>query len=194
MEQFSNRLTEKLVLHQIIKEEDKDLYSYGIWQGAMLLFNYVTIIIISYFFQMLWQGIVFTVAYSLLRSYAGGYHARTQTRCYIFSVILIIVVHSLIKFVNWNYITLITSITLSGTTILYMAPIADENKELDEKEFIVFKKRTNIVLFVLISSIILFNFVKQFEICVCITMAICVSAIMLILAKIKIFKRHNYFI
>lgn len=191
MKQLANRLTEKLVLYQIIKEEDKDLYSYGIWQGVMLLFHYATIIIISCFFQMLWQGIVFTAAYSLLRSYAGGYHARTQTRCYMFSVIMIIVVHCLIKFVNWNYITLITNITLSGTAILYMAPIADENKELDEKEYIVYKKRTNIVLFLLVASIILFKFVKQLEICVCITMAICVLAIMLILAKIKMFKRHS---
>lgn len=188
--QLANKLTEKLVLFQIIKEEDKDLYSYGIWQGVILLFNYTTIIIISCFFQMLWHGIIFTASYSLLRSYAGGYHARTQTRCYLFSVIMIIVVHCLIKFVNWNHITLITSITLSCATILYLAPIEDENKALDEKEYLVFKKRTHIILFNLIICIMLFKFVKQHKICVCITMAICVSAFMLILAKIKKYKQH----
>jgi accessory gene regulator B len=191
MKQLANRFTEKLVLYQIIKEEDKDLYTYGIWQGVILLLNYITIITISCFFQMLWQGIIFTVAYGFLRSYAGGYHARTQTRCYLFSMFMIIVVHCLIKFVNWNQISLITSITLSSIAILYMAPMAAENKELDEKEYIVYKKRTKIVLFLLIVTILLFKLVKQHEVCVCITMAICVSSIMLILAKIKIHTRYS---
>lgn len=185
MEQFANKLTEKLVLHQIIKDEDKDLYSYGIWQGAILLFNFATVIAISCLFQMLWQGIVFTIAYGFLRSYAGGYHARTQTGCYLFSVALICVVLSLIKFVQWNNISIVISVILSGFIILALAPLEDENKRLDVKEQYIFKKRSNIVLLILAVITLLANFIGQVPVSICITMSICTSAFMLILGKIK---------
>jgi accessory gene regulator B len=185
MEQLANKLTEKLVLYQIIKDDDKDLYTYGIWQGAILLFNFATVIAISCLFQMLWQGIVFTIAYGFLRSYAGGYHARTQTGCYIFSVALICVVFCLIKFIQWNNISTAICVILSGIVILALAPLEDENKRLDEKEQYFFKKRANTVLLILIVINLFANFIGQFPVSICITMAICTSAFMLILGKTK---------
>ncbi len=145
MERFADKLTEKLALHQIIKYEDKELYSYGIWQGILLLFNILTVIAISFLFGMLWQGIVFTAVYGLLRTHAGGYHSRTSTRCYFFSIVLLSVVLSLIKFASWNNISIMLSLLLSGTFILALAPVEDENKKLDETEQAVFRKRTKAI-------------------------------------------------
>ncbi|MBW4844769.1 MAG: accessory gene regulator B family protein [Lachnospiraceae bacterium] len=185
MEQFANKLTEKMVLYQIIKDEDKDLYSYGIWQGIILLSNFVTVIVISCLFQMLWQGIVFTIAYGVVRSYAGGYHARSQSRCYLFSIILISAVLSFIKFIQWSNISIAISVTLSSIIILALAPMEDENKRLDEKEYYIFKKRTYYILLVLIIITLFLIFIGKFPISICTTMAICTSAFMLILGKIK---------
>jgi accessory gene regulator B len=185
MEQLANKLTETLVLYQIIKEEDKELYAYGFWQGIILSFNFMTMIAISCLFQMLWQGIVFTIAYGFLRSYAGGYHCRTQTRCYIFSVALICVVLGLMKFVPWNNMGIAVSVILSGIVIFVLAPLEDENKPLDKKEQSVFKKRTHIVLLILTALLLLANVTGLFPVSVCLTITICISAFMLLLEKIK---------
>lgn len=185
MKKLANKLTDKLVLYQIIEDEDKDLYSYGIWQGIVLFFNFATALAISCSFQMLWQGIVFTIAYGFLRSYAGGYHSRTQTGCYLFSVVLITAVLSLIKFAPWNNVGTAVILILSATIILALSPQEDENKKLDEKEQIIFKKRTHIVLFVLIGLTLLSNYIGKLSFSICIVMSIATSAFMLVLGKGK---------
>lgn len=90
MQHLANIFTNKLIKYQIIKVEDKELYVYGFWQGGIFIVNLVTVIIIGLLFNMLWQSLVFMVAYGLLRPMAGGYHARTQYNCYILSIILIV--------------------------------------------------------------------------------------------------------
>lgn len=185
MERFADKLTKKLVLHQIIKYEDKELYSYGIWQGILLLFNILTAMVISCLFGMLWQGVVFTVTYAFLRTHAGGYHSRTATKCHFFSIVLLSGALSLIKFAPWNNIGIMISLLLSGTIILALSPVEDENKKLDETERSVFKKRTKSIFFMLTILVLLANRTRQSAISICITMSICTSAFMLILGEIK---------
>ncbi|MFT4105274.1 MAG: accessory gene regulator B family protein [Lacrimispora sp.] len=185
MEHFADKLTEKLILHQIIKYEDKELYSYGIWQGILLLFNILTAMVISSLFGMLWQGVVFTVTYAFLRTHAGGYHSRTATRCYFFSILLLSGALSLIKFISWNNMGIMITLLLSGTVILALAPVEDENKKLDETEQAVFKKRTKSVFFILTILVLIANRIGLAAISICITVSICTSAFMLILGEIK---------
>ncbi len=94
MHQLAERFTNKLIEWEIIKSEDKDLYTYGFWQGTIFIGNLLSVVVVGLLFGMLWQALVFTAAYGLLRIVAGGYHARTQRNCYIFSIAMIIVVLS----------------------------------------------------------------------------------------------------
>ncbi len=84
MKHFANLLTNKLVVWNIIKSEDRELYAYGFWQGTILIINFITVVIIGLLCHMLWQSLIFMLAYGVLRPVAGGYHARTQRNCYIF--------------------------------------------------------------------------------------------------------------
>ncbi len=74
---FFNRVVDYFIQNNIIKEKDKELYLYGLQQGAFILVNIVTTLLIGYAFDMIWQSVVFMVAYLPLRAFAGGYHART---------------------------------------------------------------------------------------------------------------------
>ena len=69
--------------------EDKEVYRYGIQQGLNLALNILTTIIIGCLCDMLLPSILFLVCYMPLRSFCGGYHAKTHLRCYIYSVIMI---------------------------------------------------------------------------------------------------------
>lgn len=60
-----------------VDDEEKDLLAFGIEQGLFLLLNFITMIVIGIWCGMIWQITVFTFSYLLLRSYVGGYHART---------------------------------------------------------------------------------------------------------------------
>lgn len=178
-------LTEKLIEMQIINLEEKDIYFYGFKQGFLLLLNIITMIIIGFLFNMIWESIIFMVSYSILRVYAGGYHASTPIRCYLFSIVMIVAVLLLMKSIPWNgFISIIITIS-SGINIFLMAPVEDANKPLDPEENRKFKKRTNIILGILIVLALSLWFGNRREFSICIIMGICLISIMLVLGKVK---------
>jgi accessory gene regulator B len=191
MEYLANMLTNKLVKMQIVKDEDKELYAYGFWQGAIFLFNLATVVIIGLLFHMLWQSLVFMVAYGLLRPVAGGYHAKTQRNCYILSIVLIITVLCAIKWLPWNTWASLIILLISTGFVFLLAPVEDQNKPLDELEQLVYKKRSRIIAIFLLLLAVLFMGAGQSQIANCITISIFASAIMLILGKIKNLAFHK---
>jgi len=182
---LAGRFTDKLIKMQIINKEDRDLYCYGFKQGFLLFLNVISVIIIGMFFNMIWQSVIFMIAYSCLRIYAGGYHANTEFSCYIFSLIMIIVVLWLINLIPWNSFICLSITVISNLIILLLAPVEDANKPLDHKEIEIFKKRTYIILVILSLFVLFFWFVGVKQVSICIMMGICVVSIMLILGKIK---------
>ncbi|EJP6474070.1 accessory gene regulator B family protein [Clostridium botulinum] len=182
---ISEKIVDKLIDGNIIESEDKDLYTYGFHQGFLIIFNILTAIAIGLLFKMVWESLVFLMAYIPLRSYAGGYHARTPLRCYMFSLIIIIMVLLGIKFIYWNSIICIIVTFCAASIIFALQPVEDENKPLDKKERVVYKKRTKSILLVLIGIGLVFWFFDNEQISITIIMALFVIAFMLILGKIK---------
>ncbi|NFV13924.1 accessory regulator AgrB [Clostridium sporogenes] len=182
---ISEKIVDKLIDGNIIEREDKDLYTYGFHQGFLIIFNILTAIAIGLLFKMVWESLVFLMAYIPLRSYAGGYHARTPLRCYMFSLIIIIMVLLGIKFIYWNSIICIIVTFCAASIIFALQPVEDENKPLDKKERVVYKKRTKSILLVLIGIGLVFWFFDNEQISITIIMALFVIAFMLILGKIK---------
>lgn len=161
---ISEVLTDKLIKMQLIDEEEKELYVYGFQQGFMLLINIITVIIIGFSFNMVWQIVVFMISYSLLRAYAGGYHTSTQLRCYLFSIIMVMSVLWGLSQIPRNGIICIIINVISSIIIFKLAPVEDQNKPLSQLEQVAFKERTNIILIILIGLIVLFWFIGLWEI------------------------------
>ncbi len=179
------KLTDKLIKMQVVDDKEKDLYVYGFQQGLLLLFNMMTVMIIGFIFNMIWQSIVFTVAYSLLRAYAGGYHTSTQLRCYLFSVIMITAVLWVIKQISWNGPICLIITAIASVIVFILAPVEDQNKPLCKVEQAIFKKRTNIILGILIGFVVLLWLIGLNQISICISVALGMLSIMLVLGKIK---------
>jgi len=182
---ISNRITDKLIENGTIVNEDRELYVYGLQQGFIMLINIITTIIIGVIFGMFWQSIVFLIAYIPIRSYAGGYHARTQLRCYFISTLIIIMALLGMRMIMWtNFYCLLTAF-LSSIIIIILAPVEDTNKPLSQKEKQVYRKMTIIILGVLFNLIILFQVLGQFQISVSITMAILVLGFMVVFGNVR---------
>lgn len=185
MKHLANLLTNKLVDLNIVKPEDRELYVYGFWQGAILIFNFITVIFIGWLCHMLWQSCIFMLSYGILRPVAGGYHARTQHNCYIFSVILLLVALGLLYWIPWSPVGGI-SVAIAATGIVFLlAPVEDENKPLDEIEQIVYKRRSRWISFSLLVIVIILTLIGIIEIACCVSVAIMALAVMLFLGKLK---------
>ena len=180
------KITNRLIESGAISAEDKDIYEYGLKHICDMFLNIMTTLVIGFIFGMIWQSIIFMVSYIPLRSYAGGYHARTQLRCYIFSVVLTVCVLLSIKYIPYSNILFISLTIISGIVIFIFAPIGDENKPLDENETKVFKKRTRIILFIEIVLIGLFTYLNTTWITICIVISVIIAGIMVAIGYIKI--------
>ena len=66
-------LSHRMVERGIIKEEEQELYQFGIRNGMILLLNVVTALVIGLLTEQLAVVAVFTLSFMVLRSYTGGY-------------------------------------------------------------------------------------------------------------------------
>ena len=176
---------EKLIANKIITPEDKVLYTYGFHQAVVIIANIATTVFVGFIFDMVWQSIVFMLAYIPLRSYAGGYHAKTQLRCYIYSVLLISKVLLLVKFIPWTNPVTIGLLLISYLIIFILAPVEDSNKPLDKDEAIVYKRRTRLILWIEALIILLLWVFVLHQIVIVISVSMFALACMLVIGKVK---------
>ena len=185
LKELSNKITKKLVDINIIEAADSELYEYGFWQGGVLFFNFLTVVLLGILFNMLLESMIFLVFYGVLRTIAGGYHARTQNTCYILSIMLMIVVLIMLKTFPWNIILCCILTVLSISVIFILAPVQDENKLLDEIEKKFFKKLSRIISLLYGFIIFLLFLFNKNELAYCVVISLFILTIMLVLGKIR---------
>ncbi len=172
-----------MVQNEIISSEDKEIYVYGLEQGFILLVNILTTLLIGFLFNKVLETIVFLVTYIPLRIYAGGYHARTQLRCYISSVVLIVSALLAIEFIPWTNFIVITISTISGLIIFILSPVEDMNKPLDTAEVKVYGKKARMILGLELVVLILLMVFGVENVAECVSTSLLVMSAMLILGK-----------
>lgn len=182
---ISNNIAEQLIENGTIDSENREIYSYGVEQALVMLMNIITTLVIGFCFGMIWQSIIFMIIYLPLRSFAGGYHASTVLRCYMFGIILTITYLCINKYIpDTDFV--ISIITVIASVILFMlAPVETNNKPLDHTELSMYKKRTRIIL---LSDICIITILLAFDlnsIALCIGIALLVLSFMVILGKVN---------
>ncbi len=182
---ITQRITDELVSNKIIDPEDRELYTYGLQQGSLILLNTLTILIVGKIFSMLWQSVVFMTTYIPLRTYSGGYHARTQLKCYISSVVLIVAVLLGIRFIPWtNFIIIMISI-ISGLVIYIFSPVEDSNKPLDTIEVKVYRKKARMILVFELSLILLIVSIQN-NVAKIVSVSLFTQSVLLAFGKLKV--------
>lgn len=152
MVNFTNMLIEK----EIIESNSREIIIHGLCSGVELVLNIMTTIFIGVVLGLFIESVIFLVSFSLIRTYAGGYHCKKAISCYLVSTISVLIILSVISFVPQGYTLVISVIMLviSIPVILSLAPLGTRNKRIDAIEKIYFKKRVRINL--LIECIIFF--------------------------------------
>lgn len=199
LENFIHKMTDGFVENGTICAQDKELYEYGLRQGLIMLCHLVTTIVIGIIFGMLLESIMYMLFYIPLRIFAGGFHTKTQLRCYFLTIVLTTAVLALIRWVSWTNTLCIGLSAIAAMVIFIMAPVEDANKPLDEVEMTVYRKKARIMLGV--EGCLLAIFVSwcwrmpedpstSMIPTVCMCLAFCTLAGMLIAGKIVSIKKN----
>ncbi len=145
--QFAGTITSFLVHDNIIAEEDREIYQYGTEQ-ILINSSTLAVICIIAFCTNSWIQTVFWLCGMLpIRAVAGGYHANSPVKCNLLTVsvfILNMVTINILKIYMTNYL-LYTSLCLILFSIIRFAPVDHKNKELEQKEFLIAKKKSRII-------------------------------------------------
>ena len=97
---LSDTIARSFVARGTISEERFSICRYGIKQLFSVCLNLLTTLCIGMVFGLVWESVLFTAAYIPLRSFAGGFHAKTPVRCYWYSAAMIAIVLALLLLIS----------------------------------------------------------------------------------------------
>jgi accessory gene regulator B len=143
---LAKHLVNMLVRNNTVREEDREIYDYGIDQIIFTSLNVITMMGIGIITDSLVDIAIFSLFYVTLRVYAGGYHADTQLKCFILSnlMIMIIVAINLCMLIPW--LIQIFLVVVSYMVIMRLGPVDTKTRRLDALERFVYQKRMAIIL------------------------------------------------
>ncbi len=138
-------LSRRMAERGIIREEDREIYQFGIRNGFIILLNIVTAFLIGLFTEQLLAVCVFTVSFMTLRSFTGGYHSDSRLFCYIGSnLVLFIPVYTGSLFVRAPIPAVLLVLAAALGIILALSPMHSKNRKLDQIEKKHFGRRARI--------------------------------------------------
>ena len=170
--------------------DNYELYEYAIYIILSSAFHMATVIVLGLVFNLLTESLVFYLSFIVIRKFAGGYHAKTPVRCYLFSFSSNIIILCLVKWLSsintlFIFIFIIFEL-LCVVLILLISPLDTENNPLTGQEKKMYRMLTSIIT-ILIFIISLLCFFKGYRnigssmIC-----GVVMSALLLLMRKIQI--------
>lgn len=187
MTKFINKISEKLVKmllqYDVITEDDYEIYMFGVFQNIVLIINLLTSFFIFALAGLIAEGLLFSVFYSLLRSYAGGYHSKSLLVCYVLSVLITTLVAYISYIVDVNYFTLVIYIT-SFILIWWLAPVDTHNKRLDKIEKRIYMQKSRCVLICIIIFAVCFFIFNYSQGIIVLSFAMIIETAMIIAGKL----------
>ena len=142
MKSLSERLTETLTTDCKISSQQKTIYTFGLHQLGVTVLNLVVALFLAALFGMVIQMIIFLIAYIPLRQVAGGYHAKTEARCFLSSFIMEVAALFVIRSSSSFTVACTIALFATGLFISYIAPVDTPNNRLDNAERCVYRQRT----------------------------------------------------
>lgn len=177
----------------LCKDEDTDemreLYEYAIYILLSGMFHLISVVALGLCFNMVLESLVFYCSFILIRKFAGGYHAKTPTRCYLFSVISSIIVLLSIKLIgtlNDVYYVLLSIASCCAVFIIIVAPLDNENKPLNSKEKKIYKTISLLSSIVMLVLSLIFKKIGFFTLSIAVSFGIMMCAIVAFLRCFQI--------
>lgn len=129
-------ITDFLCKNETIKEEDRDIYIYGYEIFISNMINFLIVFIIGLLFHRLDHAAIFYISFVVTRSYCGGYHASTYTKCFFafIAVFTTTLVTSELLLPGFNLFYIIMFLAIYISCIIEYAPIENINKDFTKGE------------------------------------------------------------
>ncbi|BCN32778.1 accessory gene regulator ArgB-like protein [Anaeromicropila herbilytica] len=185
---ITNSITSYLISNKAAKEEDRDVYKYGL---AILLYNIflvLFIVVLSFFLHNVIATILFIATLIIMRKYTGGHHANSRVKCFTTTVIIYTLTVIVNNFQNIVPIQALVYglLMISYVLMLMFAPICGEQIQWSSKRMEYVKKCNRICLLVFIFIIICMSYLNWKTYVNYISIAIIATSCSLVIERLKL--------
>ena len=164
MKWLSEKLTRYVIKAGAASEELYEVYQYGFQMGLEMLCCFGICFAIAIYLHLIWEFLISTGIFMMLRTYAGGVHLNHFISCFLCSItvqLAILLLNDKYQFsmnISW-FIILISSVL-----IWRFAPVESINRELDREEKVHCKRVTLKVMIALLLLTGYFTFINDSKI------------------------------
>lgn len=129
-------ITKQFIKHGSISEEKANVYAYGFEILISTIIYTIFFLITAAITGTLLESLLFWLGFFIVRTIAGGYHAKTYIFCHILFFLNHIAFIAILKLTPSSAITfLVLSLTLTSAICLFIfAPVDHPNKRFTENE------------------------------------------------------------
>lgn len=187
---LSNKITQNLLKRNIISDEEKELYDYGLF----MITSYIAFFLISMLFgialNILFSSVIFYISFCLVRNFAGGIHANSEIRCNIITTVSILISEILIKiFIDYSLVRIaFVMLIISSICLCVIKPVATAQKKVSQQERVKFHKTVIVLTILSLIISVIGLFFKRYNILISLSVGLSLASILLILGKVKCLK------
>jgi accessory gene regulator B len=145
---LTDRILDHLASNTDIDMEHREIYAYSLERYISGIVDFITFSVLAVVLRIPAETAIFALFYGPLRKYAGGYHAKTRSRCMVLSIATLLSVVFLAKRIAlmnyWGILSLIT-LVIAGLLIFLFAPTDSENRRLSEETKKQFRRKARLI-------------------------------------------------
>lgn len=145
---LATKISNRLYAASVIEESDKELYTYGFFILISRLFYLIVSVLCGLLLGVLWESVLFYMMFMLLRSYAGGMHAKTESMCSVLTTLSLLASICGIKVLNFVQNEKISLVILSigAVCIIALSPLDTVQKPLEIAERDLYRRISIIIV------------------------------------------------
>ena len=144
MRKAASAITNRMIAYQIIPENEKEVYQYGLEILLSSLFTMSVILLAASLTDSLMIGIWYLIVSVPLKVTAGGYHAPTYTRCFLISTLEFLAQSLLVKVLTGLSFPAYAWLILYLCSVLYIyhcAPVKNIHHPISERRLMQNRRR-----------------------------------------------------
>lgn len=141
-------IVSKLIASSAVEEADRELYVYGFFLLITRFFFFLVAVVFGFILGILCESVIFFIVFILLRSYAGGVHAKTERACILWTTLALGIAVATIKALTVSNEKAFPLLASSNLCIGIFSPMDSMEKPLDTGEKMKYRAITHGLLLI----------------------------------------------
>lgn len=135
MEQIALRIVSKMLMANLISDNETEMYNYGVQVLLEKVISYAAIFALAMIIHKFLEILLFSVSFSVIRKYSGGIHCKTFKSCLIISALVSFSGVELLPLIENNLSLYQGGVVMSIVILIIIGSINNPNIDWSEYEY-----------------------------------------------------------